>query len=173
MSLQREIDQKKESDQKKKREKESENKKEAKKNEKEKAKKNATIERKSKGKQKNFYARTSGIKETSFSHQPMIVLLHKETFLNTNELNPTSLSSITSLLQEYEDVFLNEALHSLPSIRGIEHQIDFMPGATIPNWPACKSNPEETKEFQRQVNELMEKGYVRESISFLREGFWG
>ncbi|KAI3453490.1 hypothetical protein Pfo_010153 [Paulownia fortunei] len=47
----------------------------------------------------------------------------------------------------------------------IEHQIDFIPDAIIPNRPAYRSNPEETKELQRQVHELMEKGYVRESMS--------
>uniref|UniRef100_A0A2N9I282 CCHC-type domain-containing protein n=1 Tax=Fagus sylvatica TaxID=28930 RepID=A0A2N9I282_FAGSY len=50
-------------------------------------------------------------------------------------------------------------------IRGIEHQIDFVPGAAIPNRPAYRSNPEETKELQRQVEDLMSKGYVRESMS--------
>ena len=40
-----------------------------------------------------------------------------------------------------------------------------MPGATIPNRPAYKSNPNETKELQNQVSELMERGYVRESMS--------
>jgi hypothetical protein len=34
-----------------------------------------------------------------------------------------------------------------------------------PNRPAYRSNPEETKELQRQVGELLEKGYVRESMS--------
>uniref|UniRef100_A0A2N9H3I3 Uncharacterized protein n=1 Tax=Fagus sylvatica TaxID=28930 RepID=A0A2N9H3I3_FAGSY len=53
----------------------------------------------------------------------------------------------------------------LPPIRGIEHQIDFVPGATIPNRPAYRSNPEETKELQRQVEELLAKGHVRESMS--------
>ncbi|KAH9763202.1 hypothetical protein KPL70_001080 [Citrus sinensis] len=65
--------------------------------------------------------------------------------------------------KEYEDVFLEEAPHGLPPIQGIEHQINFVPGATIPNRP--RSNPEEIKELQRQVNELMEKGYVRESMN--------
>jgi hypothetical protein len=74
-------------------------------------------------------------------------------------------SSIVSLLQEYEDVFPEETPYGLPPIRGIEHQIDFVPGATIPNRPAYRSNPEETKELQRQVNELLEKGHVRESMS--------
>uniref|UniRef100_A0A2N9IQ26 RNA-directed DNA polymerase n=1 Tax=Fagus sylvatica TaxID=28930 RepID=A0A2N9IQ26_FAGSY len=67
--------------------------------------------------------------------------------------------------QEYEDVFPEETPHGLPPIRGIEHQIDFVPGATIPNRPAYRSNPEETKELQRQVSELLEKGHVRESMS--------
>ncbi|XP_022871063.1 uncharacterized protein LOC111390275 [Olea europaea var. sylvestris] len=31
--------------------------------------------------------------------------------------------------------------------------------------PTYRSNPEETKEFQRQVEELMSKGYMRESLS--------
>ncbi|KAI3446953.1 hypothetical protein Pfo_003618 [Paulownia fortunei] len=47
----------------------------------------------------------------------------------------------------------------------IEHQIDFIPGATIPNRPAYRSNPDEMKELQWQVHELMEKGYVRERMS--------
>uniref|UniRef100_A0A2N9I4D7 Reverse transcriptase n=1 Tax=Fagus sylvatica TaxID=28930 RepID=A0A2N9I4D7_FAGSY len=38
-------------------------------------------------------------------------------------------------------------------------------GATIPNRPAYRSNPEETKELQRQVEELLAKGHVRESMS--------
>jgi hypothetical protein len=35
----------------------------------------------------------------------------------------------------------------------------------VPNHPAYRSNPEEMKELQRQVNELMIKGYIRESMS--------
>ncbi|XP_028785068.1 uncharacterized protein LOC114740980 [Neltuma alba] len=67
--------------------------------------------------------------------------------------------------KEYVDVFPEEIPPGLPPIRGIEHQIDFIPGATIPNRPAYRSNPEETKELQRQVEELMARGYVRESLS--------
>ena len=53
----------------------------------------------------------------------------------------------------------------LPPIRGIEHQIDFVPGVTIPNRTAYRSNLEETKELQRQVEELLTKGHMRESMS--------
>ena len=62
----------------------------------------------------------------------------------------------------------------LPPIRGIEHQIDFVPGASIPNRPASRSNPEETKELQRQVNELMRKyePVRRSGFSCAQEGWY-
>jgi len=47
-------------------------------------------------------------------------------------------------LQEFKDVFSKEIPHGLPPSRGIEHQIDLLPGASLPNRPAYKSNPQET-----------------------------
>ncbi|KAL2225724.1 UNVERIFIED_CONTAM: Transposon Ty3-I Gag-Pol polyprotein [Sesamum indicum] len=67
--------------------------------------------------------------------------------------------------RDYEDVFPDEMPPGLPPIRGIEHQIDFIPGASLPNRPAYRTNPEETKEIQRQIQEWMAKGYVKESLS--------
>ena len=91
--------------------------------------------------------------------------MYKEVCFNTNELDKSLPSVVVSLLQEYEDVFPNDVPSGLPHIRGIEHQIDFVPGATIPNRSAYRSNSEETKELQRQVEELLTKGHVRESTS--------
>ena len=54
-----------------------------------------------------------------------------------------------SLLQEFDDVFLEEVPSGLLPIRGIEHQINFVPGAVIPNHSAYRSNPEETKELPK------------------------
>jgi hypothetical protein len=53
----------------------------------------------------------------------------------------------------------------LPPKRGIEHQIDLVSGASLPNRAAYRTNPEETKEIQQQVEELIKKGYIQESIS--------
>jgi hypothetical protein len=50
-------------------------------------------------------------------------------------------------------------------LRGIEHQIDLIPGSSLPNRAAYTTNPEETKEIQRQDQELLDNGYVRESLS--------
>ena len=100
-------------------------------------------------KQKNFYAKAKETKRAMFSNQPMIVLLYKEALLNTNELDPFMPSSVVSLLHEFQDVFPDEVPYGLPPIRGIEHQIDFLPGASIPNRPAYRSNPDKTNELQR------------------------
>ena len=95
----------------------------------------------------------------------MIVLLYKESLFNTIQLDTFLCSSIISLLQEFEDVFPEEIPKGLPPIQGIEHQIDFVSGATILNRLAYRSNPKEIKKLQKQVGELTEKGYVRESMS--------
>ncbi|XP_071912288.1 uncharacterized protein [Coffea arabica] len=66
---------------------------------------------------------------------------------------------------EYADIFPENVPSGLPPFRGIEHQINFIPGASLPNRPAYKSNLEETKELQRQVNELLGKGWACESLT--------
>ncbi|CAL0303552.1 unnamed protein product [Lupinus luteus] len=67
--------------------------------------------------------------------------------------------------QEFGDDFPKEVPHGLPPLRGIEHQIDLIPGASLHNRPAYRCNPTETKEIQHQIEELMEKGWVQESLS--------
>jgi hypothetical protein len=62
-------------------------------------------------------------------------------------------------------VFPTEIPPGLPPIRGIEHQIDLIPRAALPNQAAYRANPKETKEIQRQVQDLLDHGYVRESLS--------
>jgi hypothetical protein len=55
---------------------------------------------------------------------------------------------VANILQEYSDVFPSEIPEGLPPIRGIEHQIDLIPGASLPNRAPYRTNPEETKEIQ-------------------------
>ena len=73
--------------------------------------------------------------------------------------------AVSNLLQEYADVFPKDLPPGLPPLRGIEHQIDLIPGAQLPNRAPYRTNPDETKEIQRQVQALLDKGYIRESLS--------
>jgi hypothetical protein len=42
-------------------------------------------------------------------------------------------------LQEYEDVVPKETPNGLPPVRRVEHQIDLIPGATLPNRPPYRT----------------------------------
>ena len=114
-----------------------------------------------KGKTKvSIYARKSEVKRAFIADRPMIFLVYKESYLNLDETNQSLVSLAVSLLQKFEDIFPEEMPNELPPIRGIEHQIDFVPKDAIPNRPAYRSNPKETKKLQRQVEDLMSKDYV-------------
>ncbi|KAI5657893.1 hypothetical protein M9H77_26686 [Catharanthus roseus] len=72
---------------------------------------------------------------------------------------------ILKVIKEFKDVFPEEMPSGLPPLRGIEHQIYLVPRAVLLNRLAYRSPPEKTKELRRQVEDLLSKGYVRESLS--------
>ncbi|GKV07006.1 hypothetical protein SLEP1_g18818 [Rubroshorea leprosula] len=96
-----------------------------------------------------------------------IVLVEKLNLPMTKHPRPYKLQWLNNCgeIKDFNDVFPEDIPNGLPPIRGIEHQIDLIPGATIPNRPAYRSNPNEMKELQKQVEKLMKKGHVRESMS--------
>ena len=67
--------------------------------------------------------------------------------------------------EELIDVFPKDLPKGLPNIRGIEHQINLIPRAVLPNKPAYRTNPKKTEELQRQVKELLDRGFVRGSLN--------
>jgi hypothetical protein len=67
-------------------------------------------------------------------NQNFVVLVYKDTLLSANDLTYIP-SVVTHVLQEYIDVFPEETPAELPPLRGIEHQIDLVPGVSLPNHP--------------------------------------
>ena len=128
---------------------------------------NGPLVRENQGKVKQtFYAKPRELKFAISNEQPLLLIRYKETLFTNVDVSLDHLpSSFVSMLQDFQDVFPEELPSGLPPLRGVEHQIDFIPGSTIPNRPAYRSNPMETKEMQRQVEELLEKGLIRESLS--------
>jgi hypothetical protein len=92
-------------------------------------------------------------------------LVYTDALFSNDDIALTLPAPVTNLLQEFSDVFSAEIPPGLPPIRGIEHQINFIPGASLPNRAAYRANPEETKEIQRQVQDLLDHEYIRESLN--------
>nr|GEY33290.1 hypothetical protein [Tanacetum cinerariifolium] len=82
-----------------------------------------------------------------------------------NPSQPILSPLVQALLKSYSQVFPTEIPPGLPPKRSIQHKIDLIPGASLPNKPAYRTNPQETLEIRKQANKLLEKGLIRESFS--------
>ena len=72
---------------------------------------------------------------------------------------------IQEMLDNYCDIVVDDLPDELPPVRNISHQIDFIPGSNLPNKASYIMTPKENEEIRRQVQELVDKGLIRESLS--------
>ena len=82
-----------------------------------------------------------------------------------NEENNEPPFIMKPILEAFKDVVPEEIPHGLPPMIDIQHHIDLGPRAILPNKAAYKVSPKKHEELQRQVDELVQKGLIRESMS--------
>ena len=70
------------------------------------------------------------------------------------------LEEIQEMLSEFSDTVVDALPNELPPKRDISHHIDFIPGAILPNKEAYRLTPQENEELRKQVQGLLEKGFV-------------
>eukprot|EP00253_Pinus_taeda_P017754 PITA_17754 len=72
---------------------------------------------------------------------------------------------IQQMLEEFTDIVVDDLPDKLPPKRSISHHIDFILGASLPNKAAYRMSPKDNEEILKQVQELLDKGLIRESLS--------
>jgi len=89
------------------------------------------------------------IEKILLSEQPSGLLLCKGTIACTATLSKVCElpPQVQNFLKDFGDIFPKEGPIALPPVRGIEHQIDLVSGASIPSRSAYRTNPKETKEI--------------------------
>ncbi|XP_024010447.1 uncharacterized protein LOC112085464 [Eutrema salsugineum] len=102
--------------------------------------------------------------ETEFKNSGFLLAL-LPTSLKPAKSTPPLKPEFAELIREFHDVFPEDLPESLPPLRDIQHQIDLVPGATLPNRSHYRMSPQEHKELRRQVEGLLAKGHIRESLN--------
>ncbi|XP_010430869.1 PREDICTED: uncharacterized protein LOC104715125 [Camelina sativa] len=114
----------------------------------------------------NFLVQYGDVRKSIRDSGQVLLMVFRDLLLTGLEGSIDDLPEvIRDVLRRFANVFPDELPEGLPPIRGIEHQINLVLGAQLPNRPAYRVNPEEAKELECQVAELMSQGYVRESLS--------
>jgi len=74
-------------------------------------------------------------------------------------------TEIQKMLQEFNDIVVDDLPDKLLPKRSISHHIDFIPRASLLNKAACRMSSKDNEEIRNQVQELLDKGLIRESLS--------
>jgi hypothetical protein len=103
--------------------------------------------------------------EVKNKEDPQFFVVRKPRIILTRTRVDDFPGEIQELLEEFADIDVDELPHSLPPMRSVSHHIDLIPGANFPNKATYRLALQENEEVKKQVQELLDKGLVRESLS--------
>ena len=90
-------------------------------------------------------------------------------FLTAREVPKESVTlipfEVIPVIEEFIDVLSEYLPDQLPPMRDIQHTIDLVPRASLSNLPHYRINLIEHAELKRQVDKLLNKGFIKDSMS--------
>jgi hypothetical protein len=90
------------------------------------------------------------------AHLPCYALICSRVLVSLDDAQSLDIPpTVADILQECADVFPKDLPPGLPPLRGIEHQIDLIPGAQLPNRAPYRTNPDETKRFSARCKRCL------------------
>lgn len=92
-------------------------------------------------------------------------LVVKQEITNVDSSNPEVPNVIKTILEDFVDVVPNDLSEGLPPLKDIQHQIDLVSSASLPKLPHYKMSPQETEILQEKFQELLDKGFICNSLS--------
>jgi hypothetical protein len=93
------------------------------------------------------------------------VVVRKPRFIMTGTSIDDLHEEIQELLDNFADIVVDDLPFSFPPIKSIIHHIDLIPRVSLPNKASYRLTPQENEEVKKQVQDLMDKGLIRESLS--------
>jgi hypothetical protein len=103
--------------------------------------------------------------EVKKKEDPQFLVVRKPRIVLTSTRVDDFPGEVQELLEEFAGIVVDELPRSLPPMRSVSHHIDLIPGASLPNKSTYRLTPQENEEVKRQVQELLDKGLVREILS--------
>ncbi|XP_042984718.1 uncharacterized protein LOC122313623 [Carya illinoinensis] len=74
-------------------------------------------------------------------------------------------NEFTNMLEKFREIMPDEMPKQLPPMREVQHAIDLIPGSSLINLPHYRMSPTENEELNRQIQQLLDSGFIRESLS--------
>jgi hypothetical protein len=105
------------------------------------------------------------LKEVKEEHEMQFIVVRKPKVILTSTSMDYLPEEFQELLDNFVDIVVDELPNSLSPVRSIIHHIDLIPGEILPNKEAYILTPRENEEVKNQVQELLDKGLVREILS--------